>query len=167
MTTDPVLRLLVARVLADLLGQADADARSDVRTSWMVGDRKGAVLSGSPVGSVQLRKGARRAVVTDPAAFEAWAYAQHADNVELIQTTRVRPAYQAAILAAAKATGAAVTGDGEEIPGVAVTETEPTVAVTLADHARTALAEAWASGELWEIVGSLLPALEPAGGDGS
>lgn len=164
--SDQALRLVVARILRDLLDQADQDARADVRTTWMVGDRKGAALAGRPAGHAQLKKGTTRAVVTDPAAFEAWVSATRPDEVEQITTTRVRPAYQAAVLAGAKKAGAAVTADGEEIPGVSVTTGEPTVAVSVAEDAAELLAEAWQSGELWELLGGLLPALEPAKGEG-
>lgn len=163
--SDQALRLIVAAILADLLDQADQDTRADVRTTWMVGDRKGAALAGRPAGHAQLKKGATYAKVTDPAAFEAWVMFNRPDEVEHIKTTRVRPAYQAALLAAAKKAGAAVTADGEEIPGVTVTAGEPTVAVSVAEDAAVLLAAAWQSGELWELLGGLLPALEPAKGD--
>lgn len=164
--SDLPLRLVVAAILADLLDQADKDTRADVRTTWMVGDRKGAALAGRPAGHAQLKKGATYAKVTDPAAFEAWVSSNRPDEVEQIAATRVRPAYQAALLAAAKKAGAAVTPDGEEIPGVTITTGEPTVAVSVAEDAAELLAEAWQSGELWELLGGLLPALEPAKGEG-
>ncbi len=155
-----VLRLIVARVLSGLLGSSDEAIRAAVRDSWMVGDRIGATLAGRPAGHVQLRKGTVRATVTDPAAFEAWADSR--GEVEHIKTTRVRPAYQSAVLAAAKKAGAAVTAEGEEIPGITVAVGDPTVAVLLADGAERLVAEAWQTGELWELIGGLLPALERA-----
>jgi hypothetical protein len=160
--SDQVIRLIVSRVLSDLLDRADGDLRSDVRTTWLVGDRKGAALAGRPAGAVQLKKSSRRAIVTDAAAFEAWA----ADRGELesVTVSRVRPAFEAAVVKVAKEKGAAVTSDGEEIPGIVVVDGEPTVAVTLSDDAEELVRKAWESGELWEIVGSLLPALEAAGG---
>ncbi|MEV0968477.1 hypothetical protein [Microtetraspora glauca] len=169
---EQALRLVVIRVLKDILGAADDTDRAGVRTDWTVGDRLTATLAAEPVGAVQLRKGTIRPQVTDAGAFEAWVMANRPDEWETVTTTvtRVRPAYVTAVLAAAKKTGVAVTKDGEEIPGITVAAGDPTVAVTLTEDAAELVAEAWQSGELWEIVGSLLPALEAApaaGGESS
>ncbi len=163
MTRDEqAVRLIVSRILADLLTEADQATRAEVGTTWTVGDRLNGLIAAQPAGAVQLRKGATRATVTDPAAFEAWVREHRADEVETVRTTRVRPAFVTALLTAAKKAGAAVTADGEEIPGITVAAGDPTVAVTLADDARDLVSAAWQTGELWQLIGGLLPALERA-----
>lgn len=159
---DQVLRLIIARVLKDLLAATDQEVRADVRASWMVGDRLNGAIADCPVGAVQLRKGTRGATVADLSAFEAWVVEHRPEEWETVTTRRVRPAYVSAVLTAAKKTGTAVTADGEEIPGITIAAGEPTVAVTLADNAAELVAAAWQSGELWELIGGLLPALERA-----
>lgn len=161
---EQALRLVVVRVLKDLLKAADDGDRAQVRTDWSTGERLAGVIGGETVGYVQLKHGPAGAAVTDRAAFEAWVTTHRPDEWETVTTTvtRIRPAYESAVLAAAKKAGLAVTAAGEEIPGVTVAVGEPQVAVTLADGAAELVAAGWQSGELWEIVGSLLPALEPA-----
>lgn len=156
------LRMIVVRVLKDILAEADNGDREDARTTWTVGDRLGATLGGQVAGHAQLRKATTRATIGDAGAFEAWVSANRPSEIEFLSSVRVRPAYQAAVLAAAKKTGVAVTADGEEIPGVTVAEGEPTLAVLPADNAAELVAAAWQSGELWELLGNLLPVLEAA-----
>lgn len=163
-TPEQVVRMVVARVLREILSSADEADRETARRTWVVGDRLGATLGGRVAGHAQLRKGTTRAVVSDAEAFEAWVSENCPSEIEFLSSVRVRPSYQAAVLAAAKKTGVAVTAAGEEIPGITVTEGEPTVAVTLAEDAAELVAAAWQSGELWELLGDLLPALEPAPG---
>ncbi|MEU8271584.1 hypothetical protein AB0B89_31040 [Sphaerisporangium sp. NPDC049002] len=168
MTRDEqAVRLIVSAVLADILAKADRADRDQVRTTWVVGDRLNGVVADHPAGAIQVKKGAVRATVTDQAAFAEWVKTHRADELETVRTTRVRPAYVSAVLTAAKKTGTAVTADGEEIPGITVVAGEPTVAVTLADDAADLVSAAWQSGELWELIGGLLPALEPADKDGA
>lgn len=159
---EQAIRLIIARVLGDLINTASTAERAAVTSGWLVGDRIGAALHGRPAGAVQLRKGSTRATVSDPQALEAWVAVHHPDGIETVTTTRVRPAYQTALLAAAKQAGAAVTPAGEELPGVTVTTGDPTVAVTLAEDAAELVAAAWETGELWELLGGLLPVERPA-----
>lgn len=163
-TNDQAVRMIVARVLREILAAADEADRAVARETWTVGDRLGATLGGTVAGHAQLRKGTTRAVVSDAEAFQAWVEQVHPGEIEFISSVRVRPAYQASVLAAAKKLGDAVAAGGEEIPGITVVEGDPTVAVTLADGAVDLVAAAWQSGELWELIGDLLPALEPAPG---
>ena len=159
---EQTLRMIVARVLTEVLAEADKSDREAARSTWTVGDRLGGELGGKVVGAAQLKRGAVRAQVGDREAFEQWVMANRPTEVEFISSVRVRPAYQSAVLAAAKKVGVAVTSDGEEIPGVTVSEGEPSVAVTLADDAVSMVAAAWESGELWHLLGELLPAGQPA-----
>lgn len=128
----------------------------------MIGDRLAGAINRQAVGHVQLKNGTTQATVTDPKAFEGWVTTHKPDEWETVTTTvtRVRPAYLSAVLGAAKKTGLAVTSDGEEIPGITVATGDPTVAVTLAEDAEALVRAAWESGELWELLGGLLPALD-------
>lgn len=158
---EQALRLVIIRVLKDLLKSADDVDREAVDGSWIPGDRLAGALERKPVGWVQLKNGAVNASVTDARAFESWVKTTRTDEWETVTVTRVRPAFQAAVIAAAKKVGKAVTADGEEIPGITVADGDPTVAVTLADNATELVAKAWQSGELWELLGELMPTLEP------
>lgn len=160
------VRLVVTRVLKEILAAADSEDRK-AAAAWAPGDRLGAVLCGEVAGHTQVRNGAVKAAVTDPEAFKAWVSQNRPGEIEFLSSVRVRPAYQSAILTAAKRDGVAVSTDGEEIPGVTVTQGEPTLTVTLTEDASALVAKAWQSGELWEIVGSVLTALEPARGETS
>ncbi|WP_431897833.1 hypothetical protein [Nonomuraea sp. bgisy101] len=158
---EQALRLVITRVLKDVLKDSDDSDRAAVREGWVTGDRLAGALGKRAVGHVQLRKGTTQATVTDQTAFEAWVVANRPEEWETVTTTvtRVRPAYLNAILTVAKKAGVAVTADGEEIPGVTVSAGEPTVAVTLSADAAELVASAWQSGELWELIGGLLPEL--------
>lgn len=158
---EQALRLVIIRVLKDLLKGADDTDRQAVDGSWIPGDRLAGALERKPVGWVQLKNGAVNASVTDAKAFETWVAANRPEEWEKVTATRVRPAYLAAVITAAKKVGKAVTADGEEIPGITVADGDPTVAVTLADNATELVSRAWQSGELWELLGELLPTLEP------
>ncbi|WP_157251073.1 hypothetical protein [Nonomuraea typhae] len=161
---EQALRLAVVRVLKDLLAAADAGDREQVAAEWLPGDRLGGAINRQAVGHVQLKNGTKTASVTDPKAFENWVTLNRPEEWETITTTRVRPAYLSAVLDAAKKTGDAVTSDGEPIPGITVKTGDPTVAVTLANDAHQVVRQAWESGELWELIGSVLPALDPTPG---
>lgn len=158
---EQALRLTALRVLKDLLKEADDADREAVAAEWIVGDRLAGAIGRKPVGHVQLKNGAVGAAVDNKAAFEAWVKENRPDEMETVVTTvtRVRPAYQSAVLTAAKQKGVAVTAEGMEIPGITVETADPVVAVTLADDALEVVRAAWESGELWELLGGLLPAL--------
>lgn len=168
---EQAVRLIVIKVLRDhVLKVADDDARNEIRATWMTGDRLNGALAGRPAGQVQLKNGTTGAAVTDRQAFEEWVREHRGEEWETFvprPVARVRPAFESAVLALAKKQGVAVTAGGEEIPGITVSEGAPTPAVSLADDAAELVTAAWQSGELWEIVGSLLPALDaaPAGGE--
>lgn len=158
------LRLAVLRVLADLLQDGRASADAEARDALEPEDRLTAKLpSGEKVAAVSMTRGRTSAKVTDRPPFTAWVMATYPDEVE--QVTRVRPAFEAKVLANAKTMGAPVDpATGEEIPGVELAVSEPHPSVRLADGAREAVGRAWRDGDLAELVGGLL-AIEEAPGE--
>lgn len=156
-------RLVLARVLGERLTAADRDGRIAVRDGWHVGDRLTATIAGRPAGTVTVKRPPVSASVSDSTALTEWVATTHPTEIEEVTVRRVKPAYLSALLAAAKKTGVAVSSAGEVIPGITVTVGDPSVAVTLEDGAAELVAEAWRSGELAELIGGLLPALEPGG----
>lgn len=59
------VRLVVARVLKDMLAAADNSERDAVREAWTVGDRIGAPLGGLVAGHVLFKRGSTKVTVTD------------------------------------------------------------------------------------------------------
>ncbi|MEO3856112.1 hypothetical protein [Acrocarpospora sp. B8E8] len=165
---EQAVKLIVAKVLVELIQASDKTVRGDVAKGWVVDDRINGMVGGASGGTVQVKRGAKRAAITDAGAFEEWVQENRPDEWETVipkPFTRVRPAFVTAVLDVAKKEGVAVTPQGEEIPGVTVSQAGPQVAVSLADDAAELVADAWASGELWEIVGGLLPQLEAGPGE--
>ena len=167
------LRALSLRLLADRLKLADSVNRAQITDGFNVKDRKVAwlPLDGVPVeiGHVRRDPGSTTATVTDMGALIDWCEQNAPTEVEEYApapVTRVRPAYLSALLDAAKKTGAAVTGDGEVIPGIDVTVGDPRTVVKPAGtlEAEAALMAAIVADPA--ALGSLLGAL-PAGGDGA
>lgn len=91
--------------------------------------------------------------VTDETAFTRWVQANHPDAIE--QTPAVKEWFTANILQAAKANKAAVTEDGEEIPGVElVTGTsyvKPTPAADAVEKVQQLVAAGFTWGEVLQI----------------
>jgi hypothetical protein len=165
---ETALHMTLLKALVDRLGAARATAAETLKSTWHVGDRTaGALPSGVVIGSVTYGKGATRAAVTDRAEFEAWVTATHPGEMETVTTTRVRPAYEALLVNAAKQLGVAIDATtGEEVPGIGVRQGDPFPSVRMAKDADEAIAEAWQNGELTELVGGILrPQIEtvPAG----
>lgn len=155
------LRMTVLRVLVDELGKVRTVENDTVKETWTVGDRlAGKLPSGDVIGFVTVKKGSVSPAVTDREKFAAWVAEAHPEEIETVvpdPITRVRPAYEKRLLDAAKKAGVPVdTSTGEEIPGVTVRQGDPIPAVTLADDAVELVAKAWRSGQLAELVGSLL-----------
>lgn len=163
---DIALKLAVLRVLVDGLTLAGKTAGEELKQSWTVGDRNaGKLPDGTVIGSVVFKNGATRAAIDDRESFEAWVRLNHPDEWETVTpepVTRVRPAFEALLLNAAKRIGAPVDATtGEVVPGVKVTAGAPHPAVTLSEGAADNVAAAWQSGELSDLVSGLLrPAIE-------
>ncbi|MBA9003698.1 hypothetical protein [Thermomonospora cellulosilytica] len=151
-------RLAVLRELAARIRTARDAAAEGIRDGWEPGDRATAKLpDGTPVGSVTLAKGRAKADVTDEAAFLEWVARTHPEELETVTVTRVDPEFRERLISAARQLGAAVDpATGEEVPGVTVTVGEPYPQVRLDPAAGEAIAKAWRSGGLAELVGGLL-----------
>jgi len=158
---EQAIRLLIIRVLRDLLKDADNAEREQVCREWSIGDRIGAALGpgGEVAGHVLYKRGAVKAEISDPGAFHRWVEKNRPEEIETI--TRVRPAFAKAVLTRAQRLGTPVTEDGEEIPGVSVLAKDPQVTVIPTEDAEELVRQAWQSGQLQAIVADLLrPALE-------
>lgn len=164
------LRALSLRLLADRVKQADTTNRAQIEDWFAVKDRKVAwlPLDGQKVeiGHVRRDPGSVSAVVVNMGELIDWCEQNAPTEVEEYApapVTRVRPAYLSALLDAAKKQGAAVSPDGEVIPGIRVTTGDPRTVVKPAGtvEAEAALMAAIAADP--NALGSLLGEL-PAGG---
>ena len=154
------LTALVAAVLGKAISAAGAAARRRLTTDdggdpddvMGPGERKEIrVRVGGQVrrvGWVRVDKGRTKATVTDEAAFTAWV--RETAPGEIVPA--VRPSYREAVLSQLRREGAAVVpGTGElveEVPGVEVSEGEPTVYVNAEEDAAEVLGEAYREGGL-------------------
>lgn len=126
-------RLLALRVLSDWIKAEDRKLRDESVAELVVGERVSGLLDPADektlLGFVQLTKARETAAVVDGDALLAWVEA-HAPT-EVVTTRSVRPAFVQALLAAVKADGGFVTGDGEllEVDGVEVRCGSPTLTV--------------------------------------
>jgi hypothetical protein len=140
------LVLLQEVVIRQLSTQKNATREQAKEAFDQVGVRDIGVISGEQIGSVQLTKGATRASVTDMDALLKWAQVNAPDQVVTVPV--LRPAYLTALLTGAKAEGVAVTKDGELIPGIDVTQSDPSLMVKPSEDAAEILAREFAAGRL-------------------
>ena len=152
------LRLALVKVLGDELKTAKAVTDGEIRDEWRPKDRITATLpDGREVGTVTLTSGRKAARLSDEIAYEMWVRVVHPDAFETVTVTRVKPEFTERLMSAARKLGVAVDAEtGEEVPGITVAAGEPFPMVKLASDAREAVAEAWQSGELTELVSGLL-----------
>jgi hypothetical protein len=155
---DLALRFALLKVLVTELAAAKKIADCEIRDAWRPSDRLTATTpGGDDIGTVTLAKGKTTANVTDLDAYEAWAGEAHPEWVETVTITRVNLDATTRLLAAARKLGVAVDAEtGEVVPGITVYEGDPYPMVKLAEGAREAVAKAWRSGELAELVSGLL-----------
>jgi hypothetical protein len=144
------LRALALRLLSDRVRAADTQNRDAIAAEFGLKDRKVVWLPldgvDVEVGHVRRDKGAVTVSVTGMGELIDWVEANHPTEVEEwapAPVTRVRPAFLTALLAAVKAAGAPVDGNGEVIPGVEVGVGDPKTVVVPAktDEATVALLE--------------------------
>lgn len=99
---------------------ADA-AKADLEQQMMPGDRNGVSLSlgeeAVALGAVTRTKPRPAWKVTDEAALTAWVEENHPERIERVP--QVREWFVKSLLENAAANGAAITDDGEVIPGIA------------------------------------------------
>lgn len=140
------LRALAFRLLQQRVKHADEANRAAIADDFKVKDREVVWLDLDgqqvEVGHVRRDKGTVTASVVDMGELIDWCAQNYPTEVEEYQpapVTRVRPSFLAKLLADAKANGAAVTAEGEPIPGIGV---EAGDAKTVVVMAKTAEAEA-------------------------
>ncbi|TDD54538.1 hypothetical protein E1286_04935 [Nonomuraea terrae] len=150
---DVALAEVVLKVMTERLKQAKANADAEIRTTALPGDRTNAVLpDGTVAGSVGQAKGRTSARVTDREKFAAWVEETYPSEVETVTTTAVRPAFEKAVLDVCKKAGHPVDVNGFEVPGIEVGQGEPYTMTKVADGAEDAIAAAYQSGQLTQML---------------
>lgn len=142
------LLLLQEVVIRQLAHQKGLTREAALDAFDVVGVRDIGVVGDEQIGSVQLTKGATRASVFDEEALIGWLLDQDSENVLTVTSYQIRPAYLTALLNECKAQGAPVTKDGEVIPGIQVTQADPSLMVKPSEDATDVLARAFAEGRL-------------------
>jgi hypothetical protein len=169
---DDALRLAVVRVLGDRVKAAEMECKAALWDAMATGERWAAQLpDGTVVGWVPKVRGATYATVTNPEEFVRWVAREHPTEVETevipAQPERtvhtVRPAFEKRLLQQWKELGVAVDLNGEEVPGVRVSQGDPIVKVEVTAAGPVAVTAAWASGAL--SVADVLALPEPDGGE--
>ena len=163
---DLATKLALLKVLTGQLGDVKKAADCEIRDTWRPKDRNTAVLpDGTAIGTVGLTKGRTVARLADEAAYRAWVEQAHPDEIETVTTTRVNPAFTERIMSAARQLGMAIDATtGEQVPGVTVETGDPFPTVRLEDGAAALVAAAWQSGQLAELIASLIrPAITEGG----
>ncbi|MET9339216.1 hypothetical protein [Nonomuraea sp. NPDC003804] len=150
-SNDVALAEVVLKVMTERLKQAKANADAEVRATALPGDRTSAALpDGTVAGTLSQAKGRTTARVTDREKFTAWVAMTYPGEVE--QVTAVRPAYEKAVLDMCKRQGHPVDANGVEVPGVEVGQGDPYTITKVADGAEEAIAAAYQSGQLVEVM---------------
>jgi hypothetical protein len=150
--------LLVLAELVKRVKTADLALRSRYAELGDEGDRTAWKVDGQPVGGVQITAGALRARITDPRALLRWVQANH--PTEVVAEPAIRPAYQTALLDAAKEAGMPVDpATGDEVPGIVVELGDPIVRVVPAKGSGVLIEAEWKAGRL-ALPASVLPELE-------
>lgn len=138
-------------------GVKDADGKV-IEKPMRPGERKAVVVElpdGTEVelGGITRSKPTPAWKVTDPKALDAWVRENQPDAVETVTQTVVPDWHISNLLNAAKSAGAAVTEDGEEIPGIALVTGSSYVAPKPAGDAEQKLEDLVRSGSLqWSDV---------------
>lgn len=116
-------------------------------------------LGDAPLASVSVAKGRKTARVANPAEFLQWVVDNHPSEIETV--TRVRHAYERAVLDTAKREGVAIdSATAEFIPGVEVGDGDPYLVTKLAEGAHENVLTAIQQGTIMPLA---LPAGDEAG----
>jgi hypothetical protein len=114
-----LVRAAALTFMSEQVAKAQAAVRAELMAALKPGERAIAALGdGTEVGTVTIGRPAVYASVVDEDAFLRWVEETRPD--EIVGT--VRGSYRTAVLAQCKAAGAAVTRDGELVPGVRVAD---------------------------------------------
>jgi hypothetical protein len=112
-----LVRAAALTYLAEQVGKAQAEVRTQLMTDLKPGERHvAALVDGTVVGKVVIGEAPATAAVTDEAAFLRWVEETRPDEI----VGMVRSSYRTAVLTECKKRGAPCTADGELIPGVVV-----------------------------------------------
>lgn len=150
-SNDLALAFVVLKVMGEQIKTGKAVADREVLASAQPEDRTSAVLpDGTKVGTVNLNNGRLSAKVTDREAFTAWVQAEH--PTEVVMTPAVRPAFEKRVLDQCKANKFPADANGDEVPGIEVSQGDPYPMVKVADDADGAVAAAYQAGELTALM---------------
>ena len=140
-------RAAALKFLADVVRAEDGPARAAAREALAelgIKTLTAKLADGTEIADVTLRAGSTYARVTDPEKFMDWV-CEHRPR-EIVSPPRqssVRSSYRDAVLADAKRDGFAYDPEtGEVIPGITVSEGDPTLSVKLRPGCGPALMEA-------------------------
>lgn len=154
---EPTLRdlatpLLVHKVLTERMAQVRKGITSAALGQSDAGDRKTAKLpSGDVIGAVSVAHGKRTPQVVDVEKLTSWISEHRPGEVEVIYETRVRPAFLAVLLKAAKDDGGWLdkdTGEVHPIPGVEIKAGDDYLVITAVDGADALVEQAWRDGDI-------------------
>ncbi len=130
------VHVVALRVLADRVKDRTAEVKAELQAQLDVGDRKNAQLpNGTSIGTITYTRGRGGARVADEKAFTEWVAANYPDEM----VTSVRSSFRDAVLSNAKNDGAAVTANGEVIPGVELYHSDPYLSAKPATGAGVAI----------------------------
>ncbi|WP_101791095.1 hypothetical protein [Nonomuraea indica] len=150
-SNEVALAEVVLKVMTERLKQAKANADAELSATALPGDRTSAVLpDGTVAGMVGHAKGRTTARVTDRLTLTAWVQETYPSEVEMVPA--IRPAFEKVLLDSCKANGANVDANGYEVPGITVGQGEPYPTTKVADGAEDAIASAYQSGQLAEVM---------------
>lgn len=150
-SNEVALAEVVLKVMTERLKQAKANADAELSATALPGDRTSAVLpDGTVAGTVGQTKGRTTARVVDRDRFVAWVATTYPGEVE--QVAAVRPAFEKALLDMCKRQGHPVDANGVEVAGVVVGQGDPYPTTKVADGAEDAIASAYQSGQLAEVM---------------
>lgn len=151
MNTTPELARTVAalKAVAEILsGQqtTEKDALLAALTEAGIKQQEVTLPDGTKIASISVAAGRTTARITDSAKFFEWVFENHPSEIVTEKTTKVRPAYERAVLEAAKKAGVPVDATGELVPGLEVGDGDPYLITKLADGAHAAVLTAIQAG---------------------
>ena len=139
------MQAVALRVLGDRVKARSDDVKAQLAASLDPGDRKVAALDdATKVGVVSFANGRTSARVTDERALLRWVRDNRPDEI----VDMIRGSFLSWLLEDARKRGAAVDANGEVIPGVTVTASEPYVSVKPLPEGIPALVDAIRAGQL-------------------
>lgn len=161
MTTPELARTVAAlKAVAEILaGQQTAEKQAllDALREAGIKQQEVTLPDGSKLASISVAAGRKTARIADSDAFFQWVFDNHPSQVETVKTTRVRPAYERAVLESAKKVGEPIDATGEVVPGLEVGDGDPYLVTKLADGAHQRVLAAIQAGAIQPLS---LPAAE-------